>query len=149
MPYPNNVDFTTFPPSSSINLNGSVYVGGAADLDPSFTYISGTRAVLEHCARRLISPPGSYDDPDWGFDVNSWLNATLLPRDTDSLAAAVRNEVVDVEGAADADVNVSVDSTLGLVIEVDVQMSDADTYPFVFVLGPDTIPRIYFPLETV
>ncbi|TXH56862.1 MAG: hypothetical protein E6Q97_05560, partial [Desulfurellales bacterium] len=82
--YPDNVDYTTFPPSLSLNLEGRIYVGGTADLDISFTPISGPRAVAEHVARRLISPPGSYDDPDWGFDINSWLNANLLPQDLDA-----------------------------------------------------------------
>jgi len=144
--YPDNVDYTTFPPSLSLNLEGRTYVGGAADLDISFTPISGPRAVAEHVARRLISPPGSYDDPDWGFDINSWLNANLLPQDLDAFEAAVRNEVLDVEGVDDAEITTTLDSVAGLVCVVEMTLSNEDEYELVFVLGADTIPRIYFPV---
>ena len=144
--YPDNVDYTTFPPSLSLNLEGRVYVGGAADLDISFTPISGPRAVAEHVARRLISPPGSYDDPDWGFDINSWLNANLLPQDLDAFEAAVRNEVLAVEGVDSAEITTTLDDVAGLVCVVEMTLSDADAYELVFVLGADTIPRIYFPV---
>jgi hypothetical protein len=144
--YPDNVDYTTFPPSLSLNLEGRVYVGGAADLDISFTPISGPRAVAEHVARRLISPPGSYDDPDWGFDINSWLNANLLPQDLDAFEAAVRNEVLAVEGVDGAEITTTLDDVAGLVCVVEMTLSDEDEYELVFVLGADTIPRIYFPV---
>ena len=144
--YPDNVDYTTFPPSLSLNLEGRIYVGGAADLDISFTPISGPRAVGEHVARRLISPPGSYDDPDWGFDVNSWLNANLLPQDLDAFEAAVRNEVLDVEGVDDAEITTTLDATAGLVCVIELSLTEADSFELVFVLGADTIPRIYFPV---
>lgn len=144
--YPDNVDYTTFPPSLSLNLEGRVYAGGAADLDISFTPISGPRAVAEHVARRLISPPGSYDDPDWGFDINSWLNANLLPQDLDAFEAAVRNEVLAVEGVDSAEITTTLDDVAGLVCVVEMTLSDGDEYELVFVLGADTIPRIYFPV---
>jgi len=144
--YPDNVDYTTFPPSLSLNLEGRVYAGGAADLDISFTPISGPRAVAEHVARRLISPPGSYDDPDWGFDINSWLNANLLPQDLDAFEAAVRNEVLAVEGVDSAEITTTLDDVAGLVCVVEMTLSDEDEYELVFVLGADTIPRIYFPV---
>ena len=144
--YPDNVDYTTFPPSLSLNLEGRVYAGGAADLDISFTSISGPRAVAEHVARRLISPPGSYDDPDWGFDINSWLNANLLPQDLDAFEAAVRNEVLAVEGVDDAEITTTLDDVAGLVCVVELTLTEADSFEMVFVLGADTIPRIYFPV---
>lgn len=144
--YPDNVDYTTFPPSLSLNLEGRIYAGGAADLDISFTTISGPRAVAEHVARRLISPPGSYDDPDWGFDINSWLNANLLPQDLDAFEAAVRNEVLDVEGVDDAEITTTLDATAGLVCVIELSLTEADSFEMVFVLGADTVPRIYFPV---
>lgn len=144
--YPDNVDYTTFPPSLSLNLEGRIYVGGAADLDISFTTISGPRAVAEHVARRLISPPGSYDDPDWGFDINSWLNANLLPQDLDAFEAAVRNEVLDVEGVDDAEITTTLDATAGLVCVIELTLTEAVSFELVFVLSADTIPRIYFPV---
>ena len=144
--YPDNVDYTTFPPSLSLNLEGRIYAGGAADLDISFTTISGPRRRAEHVARRLISPPGSYDDPDWGFDVNSWLNANLLPQDLDAFEAAVRNEVLDVEGVDDAEITTTLDATAGLVCVIELTLTEAVSFELVFVLSADTIPRIYFPV---
>lgn len=143
--YPDDSDYSTFPAAGSINFNGQVYVGGQADLDASFTPISGPRAVLEHVARRLISPQGSYDDPDYGFDINAWLNACLLSQETDALTSAVRNEAQLVEGVQSATVSASLDAVTGLVVLVQVQLADQDTYDLVFVLGADTIPKVYFP----
>lgn len=145
MIYPSDVDYSTFPAAGSINFNGQVYVGGQADLDASFTPISGPRAVLEHVARRLISPPGSYDDPDYGFDINTWLNASLLSQELDALTSAVRNEAQAVEGVLSATVEASLDTVTGLVVLVQVQLADQASYNLVFVLGADTIPRVYFP----
>lgn len=144
--YPDNVDYTTFPPRLSLNLDGRIYVGGVADLDRSFTPIAGPRAVAEHVARRLISPPGSYDDPDWGFDMNSWMNANLLPDDLDAFEAAVRNETLKVEGVEDAVITVDRGPEGGITCTIELSLTDATDYEMVFVLGADTIPRIYFPV---
>lgn len=142
--YPDFVDFSTFPPTQRIELGGQVYYGGAADLDPSWTKITGARAVLEHIARRLITTPGSYDDPEYGFDINTYLNENLLAGETTALAAAVREEASQVEGVESVDVRVILDPKEGLFINISVTLADENDYFFVFVLGADTIPRIYF-----
>ena len=145
--YPSDVDFSTFQAHQPLQLNGQVLYGGPPDLDASFTTISGPRAVLEHIARRLISPPGSYDDPEYGFDINSYMNANLLPQELDALTAAVRNEAIAVEGVDDVVVTATIDSaSKALVIQLEVTLTDlTEGFDLVFVLGPDTIPRIYFP----
>lgn len=143
--YPDAVDFSTFPASDAITIGGRTYYGGAADMDTSFTTITGARAVLEHIARRLISAPGTYDDPAYGFDINTYLNANLLPQETSALEAAVANQAEQVEGVD----TVSVSSGLSsgkLVISIDVILIDSiEGFQMIFVLSTDTIPRIYFP----
>lgn len=147
--YPDSVDYTTWPPQNSLNYQGSVYVGGGADLDASWTPISGPRAVLEHVARRLISPPGSYDDPTYGFDINTWLNASLLSQELSAFQAAVRYAIIGgnspVEGVENLTVQATLDAVEGLVVGVTVVLADQDNYTLVFVLSSGTIPLVYFP----
>lgn len=147
--YPDGVDFSTFAAvdvRNPLTSNGQVFYGGSADLDASWTPITGVRAVLEHIARRLITPPGMYDDPEYGFDLNSWLNASLLPQELDSLEAAARNEALACEGVDDCVVAATLDRSGALTLNLTVTLTDqVEGYQMVFVLSADTIPRIYFP----
>lgn len=144
--YPDDVDFSTFATYQPLSVDGSTLFGGAADLDASWTPITGVRAVLEHIARRLITPPGMYDDPEYGFDLNSWLNASLLPQELDSLEAAVRNEALACEGVDDCVVEATLDPRGALTLNLTVTLTDqVEGYNMVFVLSAETIPRIYFP----
>lgn len=144
--YPDAVDLSTFPNSDAITVNGRTYYGGAADMDTSMTPITGARAVLEHIARRLITPPGMYDDPSYGFDLNTYLNANMLPQETSALTAAVANQAEQVEGVDTVVVTATLVRDVGLVVEINVILIDAvEGYQMVFVLSTDTIPRIYFP----
>lgn len=148
--YPNGVDFSTFTTYEPLVVDGRTYYGGPPDLDPSWTPIGGIRTVLEHVARRLISPPGSYDDPEYGFDLNSYMNANLLTQDLDALTAAIRDQAEAVEGVNQASVVAKIDpATRALLVKITVTLTDqVEGYQMVFVLGPDTIPRIYFPTVT-
>ena len=144
--YPDGVDFSTFATYQPLAVGNATLLGGSADLDASWTPITGVRAVLEHVARRLITPPGMYDDPEYGFDLNSWLNASLLPQELDSLEAAVRNEALACEGVDDCVVAATLDPRGALTLNLTVTLTDqVEGYQMVFVLSADTIPRIYFP----
>lgn len=144
--YPDFVDISTFPNSDSIVVNGRTFYGGAADMDTSMTPITGARAVLEHIARRLITPPGQYDDPSYGFDLNTYLNANLLPQETSALEAAVANQAEQVEGVDTVSVSANLVAGVGLVVEINVVLIDqTENFNMIFVLSTDTIPRIFFP----
>lgn len=48
------------------------------DLDPAFTVTSGTLALSQAIARRLITPRGSlFYDEDYGLDLRAYLNAGI------------------------------------------------------------------------
>ena len=144
--HPDGVDFSTFATYQPLAVGNVTLLGGSADLDASWTPITGVRAVLEHVARRLITPPGMYDDPEYGFDLNSWLNASLLPQELDSLEAAVRNEALACEGVDECVVAATLDRSGALTLNLTVTLTDqVEGYQMVFVLSADTIPRIYFP----
>lgn len=142
------VDFSTFTTYEPISVDGRTYYGGPADLDPSWTPIRGIRTVLEHIARRLITPPGMYDDETYGFDLNSYMNANLLTQDLDALQAAIRDQAEAVEGVDQAAVVARIDPTSkSLLVKITVTLTDqVEDFNLVFVLGPDTIPRIFFPV---
>jgi hypothetical protein len=93
----------------------------------------------------LITPPGQYDDPAYGFDINSYLNANLLPQETSALEAAVADQAGQVEGVDTVDVTAGLDGGK-LVVSIDVTLIDSvEGFQMIFVLSTDTIPRIYFP----
>lgn len=53
---------------------------GSIDCDPLGSTISGPRAVLECCARRLMSPAGSVPgSPNMGFDLMGKIGARMTP----------------------------------------------------------------------
>jgi hypothetical protein len=54
--------------------------------------------------------------------------------------------VLAVEGVDGAEITTTLDDVAGLVCVVEMTLSDEDEYELVFVLGADTIPRIYFPV---
>jgi hypothetical protein len=54
--------------------------------------------------------------------------------------------VLAVEGVDDAEITTTLDDVAGLVCVVELTLTEADTFEMVFVLGADTIPRIYFPV---
>ena len=134
--YPNGVDFSTF-------ARGD----GQPDLDPNFLPIDGERAVLEHIARRLITPPGSWHNPSYGFDIRTYLNAALLQGDGSSLEAAARNEALQVEGVDSVDTTSVVDSDARAVrLTLSVTLLDSEKpFDLVFELSESTLPKIYFP----
>lgn len=134
--YPQNSDFSTYRSPD-----------GLPDLDPNWTTIGGARAVLEHVARRITTPPGSYDDSAWGFDLNSYFNASLLDGEFDALAAAIRNEAVQEEGVEDCAVDTKLDSSGKLSVIVTLSLVDQDKlFDLVFVLSSETILLVYFPV---
>lgn len=56
----------------------SSFVGGAADLDPTFTPLDGDRNALENVGRRWLTPRGTLPgdaDGDFGTDVRSWIQS--------------------------------------------------------------------------
>jgi hypothetical protein len=56
----------------------SVFYNGAPGLDPTGALISGPRLVLEDCAKRLMTQPGTLlHDPAYGYDLMSKVGARV------------------------------------------------------------------------
>lgn len=120
---------------------------GQADLDPTFGVISGARVVLELVARRMISPPGSHDEQDYGYDLTSLRCASLSESDIFEIEGAVQAEARKVEGVLSARCQVTLDDKFVLTVQLELVLDeDADTvYEMVFVLSDTTRPRIILP----
>ncbi|MGB0890535.1 MAG: hypothetical protein ACPGWS_09650, partial [Solirubrobacterales bacterium] len=72
--------------------------GSTADLDPSFKLISGTRAVLEAVARRLITRRGTLlEDPEYGFDLRAYQSAKINSVREAAILAGARAEALKDE----------------------------------------------------
>lgn len=118
---------------------------GLPDMDLSWLPISGGRVLLEAVARRLITAPGMMDDPTYGIDLRTYLNATLLSGDEGVLQAAIRAEALKVDGVDDAQVDVTLDGAGGFTADVGITLSDDDSYEFAFVLDAAGAAKIFMP----
>lgn len=118
---------------------------GLPDMDISWLPISGPRVLLEAVARRLITAPGMMDDPTYGIDLRTYLNATLLQSDVGVLQAAIRAEALKVDGVEDAQVSVTIGDAGGFVAEISITPADDDSYDFAFALSAEGVARIFMP----
>lgn len=127
-------DFSTFARSD-----------GLPDMDLSWLPIVGGRVLLEAVARRLITAPGMMDDPEYGIDLRTYLNATLLQGDVNVLQAAIRAEALKVDGVDDAQATVTLDGLGGFTAEVGITLADDDEYDFAFELNAEGVTKIFMP----
>ena len=96
--FPDNVDFSTFPDAT-----------GVPDMDPDWKAISGARSVMEKVARRWVTQKGEMHDPDFGYSIVIYYNASMLPIEVQALQAGLRVEALKVEGLDDISVTVMKD----------------------------------------
>lgn len=68
---------------------------GGVDIDPLMPTISGERAAIEGCVRRLMTPRGSLgrSAPDYGYDLSSKLGARLSPVTRQRIALDIESEL--------------------------------------------------------
>lgn len=126
--YPDNADFSTFAGRDSAGLYQS-------DLDPNWIPVTGPRAVLEHVARRIMTPTGSMQDEEYGFDLRRFYNASLSRLDLLKMRAAIEGEASKVEGVDSVAVTADQDASGTVRIEISVALADDETYPMVFALS--------------
>jgi hypothetical protein len=95
----------------------------------------------------MISPPGSHDEQDYGYDLTSLRCASLSESDIFEIEGAVQAEARKVEGVLSARCQVTLDDKFILTVQLELVLDeDADTvYEMVFVLSDTTRPRIVLP----
>jgi hypothetical protein len=82
------------------------------DLDPAFTPVTGTKALAQAMARRLITPRGSlFYDLEYGFDLRAYLNAGITQGDGFAfrLGAQIEAECLKDERVGTVDAQLSYD----------------------------------------
>lgn len=134
MAYPDSVDFSTFFDDT-----------GVGDLDGNFTPISWARSRVELVARRWLTIPGEMDDPEFGYPIQRYYNAGMLPVELLALQAGLKREALKVEGIDDASVVVQRTPGTGEVVvagSVVLADEDATTWRFVFALSADKLALI-------
>ena len=129
--YPDGTDFSTF-----------WMPDGSADMDPNFTPIPGSRAVMERVLRRWMANPGDYDNDTFGYSVFQYYNANILPRDLEVLAAGMRDQALLEEGVDDCYIEAMIMRNGTVRLKADFYLKDLTTWETVFVLSEDTLPRI-------
>lgn len=105
------------------------------DLDPTFSPITGRRAVGEAIARRLETPRGGglFYNPAYGYDLRSAMNSAQSPSSLAAIAAAVENEAVQDERVSAATATVTLDNATN-IMRVSLALETAEG-PFALVLA--------------
>lgn len=101
---------------------------GFEDIDPSWSTVTGLRALAHAIARRLTTPAGGLiGDPDYGFDLRGQLNSVVNPA---FLEARIADECLKDERIDDASVSVTFDgATQTMTVVITLTPSDADSFP--------------------
>ena len=109
------------------------------DLDPYFTLVSGTTVVAQSLARRLQTPPGGLvDDPDYGYDLRSWVNRDMTTRDRFELTQRVEAECMKDERVSSLTVDLAVTTTT-ITVDLAVTLRAGETFPLVLTVSSVTV----------
>lgn len=111
---------------------------GVLDIDPALTVVTGYRCLAEALARRLTTPAGRLlGAPDYGHDLRQYINSGF--RNTSTIALAIENECLKDERVAGVTATVTYEvGTQTLTAQIEVTISDADSFEFTFILTSTT-----------
>lgn len=132
--YP-GADFSTFLSDATGNIT-------RASMDLSFATITGPRVCQETILRKLTCPPGSMDDPTWGIDLRTYLNASVRSDELAALQARVRTEILREEYVDEAEVTILLSADGSLIVDIALTLADEETYEFAFALSATGIQVI-------
>ena len=112
------------------------------DLDANGREVSGEELVGEAIYRRLTTARGTLiDDPDYGLDVRSFVQAGLTPGKLAEIGGLIRVELAKDETIAESSVNVRQTSTNALEAKVEV-LTGEGPFELVFDITTETVRRI-------
>lgn len=117
---------------------------GVADLDPTFTVISGPRIVVERIARKLMTPTGSMFKQGWGIDLREALQGSLTPGQIGQLRGTIADQITQEPEVESVDL--TIDYTLQqrrLIITGQITLITGQVFPLVLVITPDNIQPIF------
>lgn len=101
------------------------------DLSPTMAEVSGRTCLAQAVARRLLTPRGRLIyDPNYGYDLEQFLNDDLGPGDLAKIAANIQNEALKDERVLTATAAVVVQNK-ALIVTLTIDDGDG---PFTFVL---------------
>jgi hypothetical protein len=110
------------------------------DLDPAFTPVTGTLALAQAIARRLITPRGGlFYDLEYGLDLRAYLNAGIAQSDGFAyrLGAQIESECLKDERVLSVNADVTFDpQTESLTV---LLSGVAGAGPFRLVLSIDAV----------
>jgi len=88
------LEVTSSLPSAPYYYGGDVWC--EADVDPRWREISDTALVLaQHCVRRMDTPSGLPDDPEWGMSLHDYLNRPTTRKELYALEGEIAAELGD------------------------------------------------------
>ena len=109
------------------------------DLDPYFTLVSGATVVAQSLARRLQTPPGGLvDDPDYGYDLRSWVNRGMTTRESFELTQRVEAECMKDERVSSVVVSLATTTTT-ITVDLAVTLRSGETFPLVLTVSLVTV----------
>lgn len=104
---PFGIDLGSFPNADA---------NGALDVDLGMQEVTGRDVLIQRLVRRQLTPPGSViDSPNDCIDVRGFVSAGVTQTDLQSLAGALRNELLKDEGVTDVAISVSFDPRIAML----------------------------------
>lgn len=111
------------------------------DIDPLFGLVEGPQAVIESCARRLMTPRGFLRwGPNYGYDLMSKMAARMSPIQRERLKADIAQELEKDERVLKCSVLDFVHLGPGRWhIPIRIELSSSSSYTFVIAVSDLTI----------
>ncbi len=107
--------------------------GGALDIDPTLSVVSGPQCLLEAVARRWLDLAGSlFYDRDYGAGVEAYLSASMLT--TSDITSVLEAEALKDERVTDCAVRVTASGET-LTISGQITDSDGESFPLTVVVS--------------
>lgn len=112
------------------------------DLDANAREVEGDELVAQAIYRRLTTPRGQLlDDPDYGLDIRSFLQASMTAADLALIGGRIRAELAKDETIDD--VQATVKLTAAQTITVDLAVTTGQgPFRMVFAVTAETVTRI-------
>lgn len=126
---------------SIYGIDCTTFHDGAVGIDPLFGLVSGADAVIESCARRLMTPRGSLRwDPAYGYDLMGKMAARMSPIARERIKAEIVTELEKDERVLKCTVLDFVQLGAGRWhIPIRIELSGNSTFTFVMAVSELTI----------
>ena len=110
------------------------------DLETTLVTVSDTDVVIQALYRRYITPRGRLiGDPDYGFEIASYLNSDVSPPDVAWIESQIKHEGEKDERVSIVNPTVTLTAQGLMTVRIDVVLLDNTTFRLVLAVSDVTV----------